>query len=62
MNKFIICSSHCRALLPRKAENWSVTNTYLKELGMVPNFMGAEENGRSEARLEAGAGTVWGQG
>ena len=29
---------------------------------MVPNFMGAEENGRSEVRLEAGAGTVWGQG
>lgn len=62
MNKFIICSRHRRALLPRKAENWSVTNTHLKELGMVPNFMGAEENGRSEVRLEAGAGTVWGQG
>lgn len=55
MNKFIICSRHCRALLPRKAENWSVTDTYLK-LGMVPNFMGAEENGRSRpgSRQERG--------
>lgn len=62
MNKFIICSRHRRALLPRKAGNWSVTNMHLKELGVVPNFVGAEENGRSEVGLKAGVGTVWGQG
>ena len=62
MNKFILWSRCGRALLPRKAENWSVTNTRLEEFGVVPNFVGAAANGRSEAGLGVGAETVCEQG
>lgn len=62
MNKFILWSRGGRALLPRKAENWSVTNTRLEEFGVVPNFVGAEASGSSEAGLGVGAETVREQG
>lgn len=55
MNKFIIWSRSSKALLPRKAENWSTANMLLEEFWVVPAFVGVGVNAKngSAVRLQS---------
>lgn len=54
MNKFIIWSRSSKALLPRKAENWSTVNTLLEEFWVVPAFVGIEVNAKNGSGVWSG--------